>query len=168
MKILLGCRAVEDAGAWPTKSELVGWGHDIEKLNASAGWTKMLADQGWTNTYLAGDAFAVPAALLADCVGVYDRAALVALPPPLRDTYLATLWRRLPIGCRGLLVTLEYPQPEKDGPPFSVDEAEVRAGFSTDWSPERLERRDILADEPTFQAAGVTALSTAVYALRRG
>ena len=34
MKILLGCRAVEDAGAWPTKSELVGWGHDIEKLNA--------------------------------------------------------------------------------------------------------------------------------------
>ena len=117
---------------------------------------------------LAGDAFAVPAALLADCVGVYDRAALVALPPPLRDTYLATLWRRLPIGCRGLLVTLEYPQPEKDGPPFSVDEAEVRAGFSTDWSPERLERRDILADEPTFQAAGVTALSTAVYALRRG
>ena len=117
---------------------------------------------------LAGDAFAVPAALLADCVGVYDRAALIALPPPLRDTYLATLWQRLPIGCRGLLVTLEYPQPEKDGPPFSVDEAEVRARFSTDWSPERLERRDILADEPTFQAAGVTALSTAVYALRRG
>lgn len=31
---------------------------DIEKLNASAGWTKMLADKGWTNTYLAGDAFA--------------------------------------------------------------------------------------------------------------
>lgn len=31
---------------------------DIEKLNASAGWTKMLADKGWANTYLAGDAFA--------------------------------------------------------------------------------------------------------------
>jgi putative tricarboxylic transport membrane protein len=31
---------------------------DMEKLNASAGWTKMLADKGWTNTYLAGDAFA--------------------------------------------------------------------------------------------------------------
>jgi putative tricarboxylic transport membrane protein len=31
---------------------------DIEKLNGSAGWTKMLADKGWTNTYLAGDAFA--------------------------------------------------------------------------------------------------------------
>ena len=31
---------------------------DIEKLNASEGWKKMLADKGWTNTYLAGDAFA--------------------------------------------------------------------------------------------------------------
>ena len=31
---------------------------DIEKLNASAGWGKVLADKGWANTYLAGDAFA--------------------------------------------------------------------------------------------------------------
>lgn len=30
---------------------------DIEKLNASAGWNEMLAKKGWTNTYLAGDAF---------------------------------------------------------------------------------------------------------------
>lgn len=31
---------------------------DIEKLNASAGWTAMLEAKGWANTYLAGDAFA--------------------------------------------------------------------------------------------------------------
>ncbi len=30
---------------------------DIEKLNASAGWTAMLEAKGWSNTYLAGDAF---------------------------------------------------------------------------------------------------------------
>ena len=36
------------------KAKIVG---DIEKLNASAGWTKMLADKGWTNTYLAGADF---------------------------------------------------------------------------------------------------------------
>jgi putative tricarboxylic transport membrane protein len=30
---------------------------DIEKLNASAGWTSMLEAKGWANTYLAGDAF---------------------------------------------------------------------------------------------------------------
>lgn len=30
---------------------------DIEKLNASPTWQKTLADKGWANTYLAGDAF---------------------------------------------------------------------------------------------------------------
>ncbi len=33
MKILLGCRAVEDDGAWPTKGELQRWGHDVEDLS---------------------------------------------------------------------------------------------------------------------------------------
>lgn len=31
---------------------------DIEKLNGSAAWTAMLEAKGWSNTYLAGDAFA--------------------------------------------------------------------------------------------------------------
>ncbi len=30
---------------------------DVEKLNASAGWQKALADKGWANTYLAGADF---------------------------------------------------------------------------------------------------------------
>ena len=30
---------------------------DFDKLNASEAWTKTLADKGWANTYLAGDAF---------------------------------------------------------------------------------------------------------------
>ncbi|UXN33361.1 hypothetical protein [Glutamicibacter sp. M10] len=34
MKVMLSCKSVDDAGAWPSKSELIGWGHDIEKLNA--------------------------------------------------------------------------------------------------------------------------------------
>lgn len=34
MKVVLGCTAVENVGVWPAKSELRGWGHDIEKLNA--------------------------------------------------------------------------------------------------------------------------------------
>jgi len=114
-----------------------------------------------------GDAFAIPQALLADCAGVYDRAALVALPPDMRATYADTAWRRLPAGCRGLLVTLEYPQSERAGPPFSVDETEVRARFAGAWSVEQVERRDILASEPAFRADGVSALHTAVYRMQR-
>lgn len=114
-----------------------------------------------------GDAFGLDDAALADCGGVYDRAALIALPPDLRARYVDELYARLPAGCRGLLITLEYPQHEKEGPPFSVEEAEVRRRYAPQWNVDLLERRDILTQEPRFIAAGVTALATAVYRLQR-
>ena len=114
-----------------------------------------------------GDAFALDAAALADCAAVYDRAALIALPPDLRARYVGELYARLPIGCRGMLVTLEYPQHEKNGPPFSVDEAEVRERYAPLWSVDLLERRDILDAQPGFVAEGVTALATTVYRLEK-
>ena len=118
-------------------------------------------------TLIVGDAFALDASVLADCAAVYDRAALIALPPDLRRVYAATAWHRLPAACRGLLVTLEYPQAQKDGPPFSVDADEVHARLDTDWRLDEIARRDILANEPGFVAEGVTALSTVVYRVER-
>jgi len=116
---------------------------------------------------ICGDAFALPADLLQDCAGVYDRGAMIALPPEMRQTYVQTLWSRLPGGCRGLLVTLEYPQAEKNGPPFSVEEDEVMRHFDGRYAVELLERRDILKNEPSFQAEGVSALHTCVYRVQR-
>jgi thiopurine S-methyltransferase len=115
---------------------------------------------------ICGDAFALDSAILADCAAVFDRAALIALPPDMRLRYANELYARLPTGCRGLLVTLEYPQHEKAGPPFSVDEAEVRSLFAPRWDIDLLERKDILADQPGFQADGVTALHTSAYRLQ--
>ncbi|WP_058834336.1 thiopurine S-methyltransferase [Luteimonas abyssi] len=116
---------------------------------------------------LCGDAFSLDAGLLADCAGVYDRAALVALPPALRATYADTCLHRLPAGCRGLLITLEYPQAQKDGPPFSVEPPEVALLLASDWTMHLLERHDILAEEPGFSARGVDALTTAIWRLER-
>jgi len=115
-----------------------------------------------------GDVFAFDSMALADCQGVYDRAALIALPPELRRRYIDGPYANLPSGCRGLLITLEYPPAEKQGPPFSVDATEVARLYHPRWQADLLERRDILADEPGFQAEGVTALSTAVWKLVRG
>ena len=114
-----------------------------------------------------GDVFDLSDATLAGIDAVYDRAALIALPPELRRRYVGEVYGRLPTGCRGLLITLEYPQAQKDGPPFSVEEAEVRGLFTPRWRVELLQRREILAHEPGFQAEGVTALATAVYRLER-
>ncbi|WP_079724400.1 thiopurine S-methyltransferase [Pseudoxanthomonas indica] len=114
-----------------------------------------------------GDVFELDAAALAGCTAVYDRAALIALPADMRRRYVSEVYGRLPLGCQALLITLEYPQAEKAGPPFRVDVAEVEALFAPQWSIEELDRRDILAQEPAFQEDGVTALSTAVYRLQR-
>ena len=115
---------------------------------------------------ICGDVFGLDGAALADCAGVYDRAALIALPPELRARYVAELYARLPTGCRGLLITLEYPQAERDGPPFSVPEEEVRAEFGRDWDIDLLDRRPIPPDHPGF-VSGVSKLDTAVYSLSR-
>ena len=114
-----------------------------------------------------GDVFALSASTLGAMDAVYDRAAIIALPPDLRRRYVAEVYARLPRGCRGLLITLEYPQAEKSGPPFAVEEAEVRELFAPHWQVELLQRRDILAQEPGFRAEGVSALATAVYRLQR-
>lgn len=113
-----------------------------------------------------GDAFALDDAALRDCGAVFDRAALIALPPELRVRYANALYAKLPSGCRGLLVTLEYPQAEREGPPFSVPESEVRALFDRDWIVEVLERRPIPPEHPGF-VSGVSRLDTTAYGLRR-
>lgn len=116
---------------------------------------------------ICGDAFELDAPALADCAGFYDRAALIALPPKLRERYVGQLFAALPQGCAGLLITLEYPQAQMQGPPFSVPQAEVEQAYGEAWRVELIERRDILAREPSFAEQGVSALATAIYRLRR-
>lgn len=116
-------------------------------------------------TILAGDFFAVEPADVGAIDEIYDRAALIALPPDMRRQYAYRVYARMPPGTRALVVDLEYPQEEKQGPPFSVDAAEMRALFGERWAVDLLERRDILADQPSFQAEGLTALHTSAWRL---
>jgi thiopurine S-methyltransferase len=116
---------------------------------------------------LLGDAFALDDALLASFDAIYDRAALIALPTEMREQYADRLYAHMPTGCESLLITLEYPQHEKEGPPFSVEASEVHSLFSRHWRIDQLEFRDILAEQPGFVAEGVTALTTTAWRLQR-
>ncbi len=107
-----------------------------------------------------GDFFALQPQHVADCSMIYDRAALIALPPEMRRDYVAHLHRLFPQGARMLLVTLEYPQAEMDGPPFSVSEAEVRALYDR---PISLASHDILAENERFRQRGVSSLDEHAY-----
>lgn len=116
---------------------------------------------------LCGDFFALTADELADVAAVYDRAALIALPEHLRTAYARHLETLLPGSMRHLLVTLDYPQEQMSGPPFSVDAAEVRCLFGARCTIEPLESRDALADNPHLQAKGLARLQENVFLLTR-
>jgi len=79
---------------------------------------------------LAGDFFAVTPELLGPVDALYDRAALVALPPELRPPYMARLRALVPAGAPALVITYEYDQAAVGGPPFAVLEAELRALYA--------------------------------------
>lgn len=114
-----------------------------------------------------GDFFALTAQQLGDCRALYDRAALIALPAETRARYVAHLRELLASGCQGLLVTLDYPQAEMQGPPFALDEDEVRGLFESGWQMRLVETRDVLGENLKFQQRGLTRLDEQAYRLIR-
>lgn len=113
-----------------------------------------------------GDFFALRAEDVADCVGLYDRAAVIALPVQMRARYMQLLSGLLPANSRGLVVTLEYDQSLLAGPPFSVRDEELRQGFAG-WQVDQLEAVEVIEGSPKFVQAGASSLLERVYRLSR-
>lgn len=84
-----------------------------------------------------GDMFALTPELLGPVDAVYDRAALIALPRALRARYAAHLLR-LTAGAPQLLIGFDHAGDPDDGPPFAVDEAEIRQLYGASHRVERL------------------------------
>ncbi len=116
---------------------------------------------------LQGDFFTLDREQIGEVSDVFDRAALIALPPDMRRQYAGKMTELLTPGTRMLLVTMTYPQQEMDGPPFSVDEEEVHALYAENFGIDKLAARNTLQDEPRFQQRGLTALSETAYKLTR-
>jgi len=92
-------------------------------------------------TLYAGDIFETSPELVGPLDAIYDRAALIALPPEVRPRYVEHL-RRLAPGALVLQVTLEYPPDALRGPPYAVVEDEVRELYAG----ARIELLDEAAD----------------------
>ncbi len=114
-----------------------------------------------------GDFFALGADAVADCTALYDRAALIALPPLMRVHYAEQLNTLLGPGCEGLLITLDYDQTQKAGPPFAVSDEEVRVLLGANWAVRVVQEQDILGESWKFVQDGVTRLEERVYRLTR-
>jgi thiopurine S-methyltransferase len=116
---------------------------------------------------LCGDFFALDRARAGAIDAVYDRAALIALPAPMRARYAAHVLDLLPDDAPSLLITLEHAGSGDVGPPFSVPSAEVHALFGARRAITELERDDVLPSEPRFKARNIPALYEVAYALRK-
>ena len=81
-----------------------------------------------------GDFFALKKNHLSNINAIYDRASMVALPEPKRQEYVKFLLNIIPHNVKILLVSLEYDQNLKQGPPFSVTEEEIFKQFQNDFS----------------------------------
>lgn len=115
---------------------------------------------------LCGDFFALQANDLADVGAVFDRAALIALPRPLRVDYARKLRDVLPARCVSLLIAIDYLQSQMSGPPFTVDDEEVQQLFGHSRV-ELLETADVLQhpDNARLRTRGLTGLVERVYRL---
>jgi thiopurine S-methyltransferase len=117
---------------------------------------------------LCGDFFALERRDIGAVDGVYDRAALIALPATMRLRYVEQLAGLLDRGVRGLLLTVEYNPSEMEGPPFSVSDEEVLRLFSGAWTARQLSRTDILQSQPRFRERGLTRMSETAWRMEFG
>jgi thiopurine S-methyltransferase len=114
-----------------------------------------------------GDFFALTPPLLGAVTAVYDRAALISWIAELRAGYVAHISALTRPGTQTLLVTLEYPQTQMKGPPFSVTADDVEHLYARNHAIQELSRHDVLATEPRLRSRGVTQLHEVSYRLTR-
>lgn len=128
---------------------------------------KSIAYRSQRLTLLLGDFFDLQPEHLQGATAWYDRAAQVALPKDLRSAYYDHLARLMPRGAVGLSLAFEYPQEQKDGPPFSVEEEEIRELCAGRFDVQLLQREDRLSKEPRLREQGLSRASEAIYRMVR-
>lgn len=93
---------------------------------------------GQTITLWVADIFALSPTAIGDIAAVYDRAALIALPADVRPDYSKRIYK-LSNNAPQLLITLNYDQSKKDGPPFSISLEQLQQYYDANYEIIELE-----------------------------
>lgn len=116
---------------------------------------------------LCGDIYKLKPEHLKGVTAVYDRASLVALDPHQQQRYARLLADILPPVIYMLLVSMDYPENEMQGPPYSVPETEVRKLFGDSFKVSKLHTQDLLKDTDRYSDKGLSRLSEQIFKLDR-
>jgi len=146
----------------------------VQEFFAEQNLTPVVSNQGEFESYkasgfhlLRGDIFKLTSEHLLGVTAIYDRAALVALDQPQRQRYSRLLADILPPDTSILLVSMDYPKAEMQGPPHSVSEAEVRELFADDFSITKLHTQDLMQDSDRYSDKGLSRMLEQVFHLDR-
>lgn len=127
----------------------------------------LVCSSGAGYTLYCGDFFDLGPEQLADISGVYDRAALIALPPELRARYVEHSIRILPPDVSILLIGLEYDQARMSGPPHSVPPSEIERRYGGAFEIERLASSGWGQAQERFRERGLDEWCETVFRLSR-
>lgn len=105
------------------------------------------------------DIFALSIDDIGSIDGVYDRAALIAMPPDMRPKYSEQV-RNLGQNAAQLLLTLHYDQNEREGPPFSISHEQIKQYYGAHYQIRELE-----GESSTLNAAPEMAVTEHIWLL---
>jgi thiopurine S-methyltransferase len=114
-----------------------------------------------------GDFFKLTRAQLGNSTAVYDRAALISWTPEARQSYVKQLTSLTSPGTQTLLIAVEYPPEQMQGPPFPLTRETIENLYAGHYSIEELARHEILELEPRLKARGLTELREVCYRMTR-
>jgi thiopurine S-methyltransferase len=104
-----------------------------------------------------GDFFKLPVHRVTDIDLIYDKASLVALPPPMRKKYAEKVLSLSGDATKYLLHHFIYNSQEMQGPPFSVSETEIKDHFSSRFTVTTLEDQNLDVNNfPKFKLRGLS------------
>ena len=122
--------------------------------------------QAGAYTIYCGDFFETSSKMLGAIDFIYDRAAHIALPEEVRARYAKHLVSLVTQETKALLLTVEYDQSRRDGPPFSVPGAEIETNFSDKFEIDTLCHNEIIEAKPKYKEWGLDSLMERASLLR--
>jgi thiopurine S-methyltransferase len=115
-------------------------------------------------TLVVADFFALEANVVGRFTGIWDRAALIAMPPDQQRPYLKQLRALTMDDGHVLMVTFDHDI--GTGPPFSISDKTLQPLSDGLFRCDLIADQDILSEEPRFRERGATRVHEQVFVLR--
>ncbi|MEX0684753.1 MAG: thiopurine S-methyltransferase [Balneolales bacterium] len=113
-----------------------------------------------------GDFFKIRPKVFPPLDAVYDRAALVAMPPRLRQPYVQKISELANRPFKMLLISYTYPQESMSGPPFSVPAHEIELLYGEDCTLSELGSISVLEKSEKYRNKGLTGFREISYLIK--